>query len=247
MRGDRNFGDLLTPLILRHLGYTARYVSAKAHGKLMAVGTLLPLLRPGDVVWGTGGYLRPGVDRIRPPKGVEFLAVRGPMTRSIVEGEVPEIYGDPGLLLPAILPPAMEKTHEVGVIPHMVEKDVPPIQDPNVLWINITSGVPAVVEQVTRCHFIVSSCLHGIITAEAYGIPATWVRMSNRIRAGSFKYNDYYLSTGRDTREPMPWTGSLKGATKVAAPALQFDSEPLVQALHRRFPKSPTSPSHSPG
>ena len=237
MKGGRNFGDLLTPVVLQHLGYKVAYTRLAMPGKLMAVGTLMPLLRPRDVVWGTGGYLRPGVKRIKVPNGVEFLAVRGPMTRSIIDGDVPEVYGDPGLLLPRILPPAPKKTHDVGVIPHAVEKDVPPVQDPNVLWIDVTAGVKAVVGQITRCHTIVSSCLHGIVAAEAYGIPTVWVRMSNRIRAGNFKFNDYYMATGRDVREPVLWNPrALSAVLQSPAPAVQFDPDPLVQALCWRFP-----------
>jgi len=231
MKRDGNFGDLLTPLVLRHLGYTASYVPWKTPGKLMAVGTLLPLLQPGDVVWGTGGYLRPGVRCIHQP-GVTYLAVRGPLTRSIIDGDVPEIYGDPGLLLPQFIPPASEKKYDVGVIPHMVEKkDVSPINDPAVLWIDIQSGVRRVVEQITQCRTIIASCLHGIVAAEAYGIPAAWVRMSDRIRAGSFKYNDYYLSTGRDTREPVIWNGRPGPALKAVAPPIEFNPLPLIRAL----------------
>lgn len=201
----------------------------------MGVGTLVPLLQPHDVVWGTGGYLRPGVTRIHPPIGVKFLAVRGPKTRSIIEGDVPEIYGDPGLLLPQFIPPASTKRYEVGVIPHMVEKDVMVPVSPNVLRIDITAGVRKVVEQITSCKVIVSSCLHGIITAEAYGIPTAWVRMSDKIRAGVFKFNDYYLATGREERTPVEWGRGLDIAVREIAPPLLFDPQSLTSALKGYF------------
>ena len=39
--------------------------------------------------------------------------------------------------------------------------------------------------------------------ADSYGIPNTWVRFSDNIAGGSFKYLDYFASVGRDVPAPV--------------------------------------------
>lgn len=230
-RYSNNFGDILTPVVLKHLGVETRWVGKGASGKLMAVGSILDRMRENDVIWGTGAIPPKKGGLYKPPKGVRFLAVRGPKTRSLIDGEVPEIYGDPALLLPRIYTPKFTKEFEIGVIPHEVEKDIPPLDDPKVLWIDINAGLEAVIDQIARCELIASSSLHGVIAAEAYGIPAVWVKMTNRVHGGAFKYNDYYLSTGREPAPVILWSTGLANVVKQVRPLPKFDSEPLVKAL----------------
>jgi len=52
-----------------------------------------------------------------------------------------------------------------------------------------------------KCRKIVSSSLHGIIIAETFGIPTAWLRCSDKIVGGEFKYHDYYLGSGRKTAD----------------------------------------------
>ena len=234
-----NFGDILTPFILRHLGYNVVGAGKNAPYRLLAVGSILSQLRKFDIVWGSGGIYTRKVPRVRPPEGVEFLAVRGPKTREIVDADVPEVYGDPALLLPQMYQPATPaKRYPVGIIPHEAEKDIPvPTDDPSVLVIDINAGIAPVIDAIAQCEVILSSTLHGIITAEAYGIPATWLRMTDRIRGGDFKFHDYYLSTGRDTRPPVMWGDDmLSAAVEAVAPPIVYDPKPLIDALHTRFP-----------
>ena len=69
--------------------------------KLVAVGSVMHHLTEGTEVWGTGMMLDE-----TPPENLKFHAVRGPKTRRFLlehgysETEVPEVYGDPALLLP---------------------------------------------------------------------------------------------------------------------------------------------------
>ena len=48
---------------------------------------------------------------------------------------------------------------------------------------------------IFNTELILSSSLHGVILAEAYGIPAVLIRNENE---PLFKYKDYYMGTGRD-------------------------------------------------
>jgi pyruvyltransferase len=112
---------------------------------------------------------------------------------------VPEVYGDPGLLLPLVYNPDIEVRQRVGYVPHMVDKGLCPTDG---LVIDLQKPWREVVDAIKSCERIVSSSLHGIVAAEAYGIPATWAVYSDRIIGGEFKFRDYLLGTGRDEQGP---------------------------------------------
>ena len=198
---SRNFGDTLTPIILEHfLGVKVELAERNEHGKLLAVGSILPALRRKDIVWGSG-YNRE--IRIRQPEGSIFLAVRGPKTRSMIIGNVPEVYGDPAILMPDIYQPKELPRHEVGFVPHYVDKESKDLlRNKDRFIIDIMQDPFKTIDEICSCDLIVSSSLHGIIAAEAYGIPAVWIKLSDEIIGGNFKFNDYFLGSGRTERNP---------------------------------------------
>jgi len=114
-----------------------------------------------------------------------------------------------------------------------VEKDIPRPQDPQVLVIDINSGVKKVIEGINQCKVVLSASLHGVITAEAYGIPAIWIRATNRLSGGSWKFDDYYLSTDREPVAPVRWKADSNPFTVAdgATTPPELDGEPLIQAL----------------
>lgn len=230
-----NFGDELTPVILKHFLTGEKIELAKRNdtGKLLAVGSIMAALREGDIVWGSGSN-QP--NRFYNGRGCRFLAFRGPLTRDQVKGihkaKLPEIYGDPGILLPQVYNPKIKKTHKVGFLPHYVDKKAMGTlpEFPSFLrgktepWkiIDILAPWKEVVREVLSCELIISSSLHGIICAEAYGIPAVWAKYTDKIRGGDYKFQDYFLGTGRERQrkwvvlppiEKLAWRqGRLLGA-----------------------------------
>jgi pyruvyltransferase len=220
----KNFGDTLTPIIIKYLtGMEIIPAGRGDTGKLLAVGSILHLIKENDVVWGTG-LNRPIT--IKAPAGATFLAVRGPITRKSVTGaDVPEVYGDPGILLPLIYNPKVEKKYSIGYLPHYVDKphfiNHPPGEKETL--IDIQSDWKNVIERVKECETIVASSLHGVICAEAYGIPAIWVKYTDKIVGGDLKYNDYFLGTGRGEQkkgELIPPIQDLSGRQEVLIKAL---------------------------
>ena len=157
------------------------------------------------VVWGTGFSSDQARLVVQPKK---IVAVRGPLTRDILlkQGyEVPEIFGDPALLFPRIYKPDKSIKYKIGIIPHFTDRNNDKlknfIDDPNVIIIDILSGINSVVDQICCCQRIVSSSLHGIIAADSYGIPSKWIRFDDG-EYNKFKYLDYFNSVNRNENEP---------------------------------------------
>ncbi len=198
-----NFGDMLSPVILEWLtGVKPTLADRRDSGKVLAVGSVTHLVKPGDTVWGSG-WMRPEIESVD-GAGARWLAVRGPLTRERVRNaEVPEVYGDPGLLLPMIQERTKPAARYTGLAPHMVDKQLgraghsPFHEDALSVFIDVTWPWPTVTRSVSGCARIYSSSLHAIVCAEAYGIPAAWVPCKGVI-GGDLKFRDYLLGTGRD-------------------------------------------------
>ncbi len=189
-----NIGDAISPHILEYFThYRAELASCDESGKLLMVGSLLDIVKKNDIICGIGSNKPDFILNI--DDSMRFLMVRGPLTRLQINGVIPEIYGDPALLLPLMYNPEVEQTEEVGYIPHYIDK--PLFKD----CIDIEQDWKSFVREIKKYKKIVSSTLHGIVIAEAYGIPVKWVGSYNRIEGNQFKYQDYFLGTGRKAQE----------------------------------------------
>lgn len=227
-----NLGDALTPVLVEHVtGRPVRQVGRTYEGKLLAVGSVLDDMAPRDVIWGSGAIR----DRPLPvPAGVEVLAVRGPLTAALLQTDVPEIYGDPALLLPRYFTPRPTRRWDIGIVPHYVDHaDVrAAVTDPAVALIDVTAPWRDVVTQIVSCDVVLSSSLHGLVIAEAYGLPAVWIEVSSdRIHGGWFKYHDYLLSTHREPRRPLAFAAtSLTRAVAHVLPPGELDAGAVALA-----------------
>lgn len=226
-RADHNFGDQMAPWLLEAVtGEIPIWVPWRSQGKILGVGSLMHYMQDGDVVWGTGAIRNAPVE---PHPKARILAVRGPLTRKLLHADVPEIYGDPALLLPRYYDQPQEELYDVGVIPHYVDKPFMQLPyDPSILMIDVDDEWRIVVDNIRKCGSIVSSSLHGLIVAEAYGIPATWVSAGDRLSGGTFKFHDYYLATGREPPAAVSWNGCLP--RQPPPPPPQIDLGPLIAA-----------------
>ena len=198
-RPVNNFGDLLGPEIVAYILAQASLMNNNVYSnaRLLTVGSILHFAKTGDVIWGTGvnGKITPETHNFN---HLDVRAVRGPLTRDFLMSRnilVPEIYGDPGLLTPLVFP-HLKKLKEkpkfdVTLIPNY--NDLPFLSNQeNVL--NPRSGLMKCLERIAQSKFVVGSSLHAIIIAESLGIPARLIKSSVE---NDFKYNDYFLGTGR--------------------------------------------------
>ena len=163
---------------------------------------------PNAVVWGAG-FISADVPITGRPQ--EIRAVRGWLSNGRLREEgltAPDVVGDAALLLPRFYTP--QRTYErrsLGVIPHCFEWDEPFFRDART-WgdtrvIDICGGIEGVVDQIVACDRIISSSLHGIICADAYGVPAIWVHASEKPKGDGFKFRDYFSSVDRPDTLPI--------------------------------------------
>jgi len=223
IKPPKNWGDIISHKVIQHFSGQKIYSSDVFHfdpdarvpfleGKLLAAGSILMYSLPTDYVWGSGCIKENEVGL--PPK--KYYAVRGPLTRNEllkVNRECPEVYGDPGLLFPRIYNPDIEKKYKYGVIPHYIDfrhpetlKCLKKLKEMGAKIINITAGLYEFVDQLKEVEFVISSSLHGLIAADAYGIPNSRIYFSNNINGGDFKYMDYYYSVNRHYETPKTIT-----------------------------------------
>lgn len=200
-----NVGDTLTPFLLEYFlpGVKIERVEHTEEGKFMGVGSIMKKIRRHDIVWGSGVMRSTDVFPSTIMQSCKFLAVRGPLTAKILRkcgATVPEVYGDPALLLPLMYPvenKSVKKLYKVGVVPHYSDKKFGYKKPDDALEINVALPWQEFVDQLLLCERIVSSSLHGIVMAEAYGVPASWTEFSDRVIGKGFKFQDYLTGTGR--------------------------------------------------
>ena len=202
---SKNWGDIIAPTIIKHFSKSDKIEPTEnkfEKRKLVSIGSVMSMVYPNDLVWGTGIIM----NNCRLPRfdNVKFFAVRGPNTRQqLIElgYDVPAVYGDPGLLYPQIYNPVVEKTHEWGIIPHYVDVDHPSVKSlvkAGVKFIDINAGEKEFIDQLLSVDKVISSSLHGLIAADAYGIPNARITLTDKLVGGDYKFKDYSLSVDRE-------------------------------------------------
>jgi hypothetical protein len=152
-------------------------------------------LHPRIHVWGTGFIESQPTRKSR----FHYHAVRGRHSAAIVQHPALNALGDPGLLAD-VLWPALRRTpkqHRVGLVPHYEDRANPRVRTlANALRsctiIDVFDDVTDVLRQIAGCECVLSSSLHGLIVADAFGIPNAWIKLSEKIRGEDFKFHDYY-------------------------------------------------------
>jgi pyruvyltransferase len=202
-------------------------VSKETH--YLTVGSVLRMADANSIVWGTGfidhndgiGLMRWGsADNERLVSPARVCAVRGKLTRAkLLQFDIgcPEVYGDPALLMPLFYKPVHRKRYELGFIPHYTDLGSPVVRRlERDRRVNVISMIKSrfeqvvesratyerVVDELLQCEAIVSGSLHGLILAEAYGVPCKWVQVADKSIGDGFKYLDFFSSVGREDTAP---------------------------------------------
>lgn len=233
-----NFGDELSrvvvELMLARKGATLSDSVANAR-HLVSVGSVLHLAREGSVIWGTGlhGSMPEECHHYRQ---LDVRATRGPITRRFLAQRgisAPEVYGDPGLLVAHLTGDRFAPTSqfEAGFVPNL--HDLPFLaqnkvieQYPGMRLINPLRAWNEVIADITRHKIILASSLHGVVIAEAFGIPACFVRLTEHEPLQ--KYEDYFEGTGR----PLRYADNVdKGLAMAGDRTFSFDPKGLIASF----------------
>jgi pyruvyltransferase len=257
MGDQNNFGDELSYVIVkrlvdlklqRNVKLQIEHLPTSESGPcLFALGSIFHFVRPGDYVWGTG--VNPIHTQCKPDmfKDVEVFGARGFLSikylvddcsRSGVKISYKNIsLGDPALLLPFLFPEyrrARFPEHKLCIIPHYNDRNVWHLLEPyksSIMWTE--ESYDTVIRYILDCSLVVSSSLHGIVVAEAFGVPARWLSLPGSktlLTEGTFKYNDYFSATNRSLND---YATSIEQAIKLGGkePIMNYDAQGLIKSF----------------
>jgi len=194
-----NLGDILTPIMLREMGIEYTYVGPD-QAELLMTGSIARFAEDGCRVIGSG--IMSPKDLMNPK--ADWRVVRGPLTRAAIlnqGGFCPENYGDAALAYRSLVyvPRPYKRFMEKGFVPHYVDYlQVTSKYGPDRTISTITNNPTTTISLIGCCSKIYSSSLHGIILAHSMGVPAAWVKWSNKLdgHPEDMKFLDYAMSVG---------------------------------------------------
>lgn len=231
---SQNFGDALTYAIVERItGKPPQWVeSADDRPHMIGIGSILNHASKTSVVWGAG--IANMADGVNPQADVRL--VRGPLSALRVflcGGKTITNYGDPALLCPRFFE-AAPKQHQLGFIPHYVDHSHwnPP---PGSHFINVLDAPEKVIREISSCRHILSSSLHGLIVADAFGIPAAWLH-SPRVAGDGTKFADHFLAVSGCVPTPLAWEPigdkpPLHIINLIPPRAVSFDADAILKAF----------------
>lgn len=189
----------LIKFLLRRESYEAISSFVYPFEKYIAgIGSIVDHLDNNAIVWGCGCRH----EGTKCPNKAIYYLVRGNLTVDVLKScgiDVSNVLiGDPGLLMPLIYTPKVYKNRKnIVVIPHYNDYDEIYIKYKDIYTVLDvrTTNIELFIDNVASADFIISSSLHGLIFANAYGIPAVWFK-HNYINSSDFKFYDYLSSIG---------------------------------------------------
>ena len=272
----KNVGDQLNLSLIRALSGRPVVAAPAYAADYLCIGSLLDMIlrKPGSpatdrrplAVWGAGFIAAPGehpyVRSTTPEsfgRSVVFHAVRGRHTLERIKamgftGDGVAL-GDPGLLARLLTnghaPP---KRFALGLVPHYVDAANPvwrTVQatcgDVRILRVSDAPG--RFLAEMQECETIISSAMHGLVLADALGIPNRRARVSDRLIGGDYKFADYY-SVFDVSPEPLS-VQDLRSltASDISRIRSSYSISPhavaaIVAGLRARCPFLVTAPDH---
>lgn len=214
----QNFGDYLSPLLVEMVARRPVIYAPIEQADLLAIGTILKKERKARRffiprrlhIWGSGA----GESSEQFSNRHHYHAVRGTFTRERILPPLSTepVLGDPGVLVREYCSGRIrpEKKYALGVIPHFVDQDSNTVSRLLSIrgsrLINVFSPIDDILTDVMRCHYVVSSSMHGLIVSDALGVPNRRLIISGKIKSFA-KFGDYYSAF--DMIEPAALDGAI--------------------------------------
>lgn len=238
-----NFGDWLSPKIVEVVSGRPVQFTTIDKCDLVALGSLLQRVKYRFWarrlhIWGAG-FIETG-KQVHCRHHVH--AVRGPLSQArlgLYEDSV--ALGDPGLLAGLLLDGlTIGKRHRLAIIAHYKDKESATFKalcqaNPDAKVLDVFSDPLSLLKDIAASHYVLSSAMHGLIAADALGVPNARVVLGDQVRGGDFKFNDYYkaLSVSEDRFMVQPLTDAMLEAQSEAyrRPGLALIKENLIAAF----------------
>lgn len=195
-----NFGDALAPLLLEYFSGLEVQWDTISRAQVASIGSILEHIPPlwDGYILGSGKLMKESRLHLH-TKTAHILSLRGPLSAQGVPGSF--TLGDPGLLADELVGP-QEKQWDLGILPHWQDRELAIkfsalVKPPFTYKIINPRGNPlTVVKQIGACRRIVTSSLHGMIVADAFGGIPRRVEICPKMwrDGGDFKFKDYSLS-----------------------------------------------------
>jgi pyruvyltransferase len=198
-----NFGDALAPLLLERFANIEVEWNTISRSSIISIGSVLEHIPPlwDGYILGSGRLIdssRLHLVQTRTGVSAKILAIRGPLSARGIPGSF--ALGDPGILANELVGD-QDKLWDLGILPHWQDKElverfkklIPPkhsirVIDPGWAPLDVLSTIGA-------CRRIVTSSLHGMIVADAFGIPRRVEICPAMVHdGGTFKFQDYSAS-----------------------------------------------------
>ena len=238
-----NFGDALSQLVVAHVSGRAVAHAGPKGAELWALGSLMHVVRQNreefrrrPVIWGLGQLGHVPRDVVQ---HVDIALLRGPIGAALL-GVSDVRFGDPGLLAPQALAPAPARTDKIGIVPHYSQLDDPDLKallarEPRLQLIDVGGDAQDVCHAIASCAHVLASSLHGLIVADAYGVPNTWLKPGTQ---SHFKYYDDAASVGRVLAAPLGWQDVPDALRDLTDDTLPYSDGILAaqEALYQTFP-----------
>lgn len=222
-----NFGDKLTEYILTRLGIDVTWVEPW-DAEFIGIGSVAHRIPSNfeGYVWGTGVMFRGnphlGCSHDLDLNRAKVLAVRGHDSREEMRLPVDTPLGDAGLALRAVAKMDAVRRHKLGVLPHFDDHHLAALH-PDALIIDPLSGPEIIVPALASCSRLITSCLHGLVAADALGLESLWSPYDPTPQH-SRKFFDYGSGIDSDM-EPMQWRladqGSVEGVVQHLVTSLE--------------------------
>ncbi|MDX5377243.1 MAG: polysaccharide pyruvyl transferase family protein [Halomonas sp.] len=240
-----NVGDAITPFLVRRLtGKEAYRVHSNSVAHLLGVGSIIHQARSRSLVWGSGVIDPAWLPRRDALEQARYVALRGRLTQELLAERGADVsasvLGDPALIVPLLYQPSRSgQKFRIGLVPHYVDQDNPVVRYmaklPGIKLIDVRQQPEPFIDELNQCDSIISSSLHGLILADCYRIPNLWVRFSDGITGGQFKFHDYYSTTDVPRNRVMPVADRAAADACIAAlpersGVAQYQGDPLQLA-----------------
>ncbi len=191
----KNFGDLLTPELFRYFNINPSWSDIHS-SDIISTGSILSLLprNYAGIILGSG-LISDRWDLVFPDAYI--ICLRGEETRKRINAPGTIYLGDPGLLADKLIKKREKKIYKLGIIAHFTDKSDMRIINlkkkytNRINLIDVQNSPQKVIGEIDKCQYVLSSSLHGLITADSLGIPNGWIVLSNKVIGNGFKFYDY--------------------------------------------------------